>query len=372
MVDLRWSDESLAVLELAKQIGTDVLSPLARDAEQAGDVPARAWRAVHEAGLLSGVAEDRGGSGELTAVEHVLAVEGLAYGDAGIAMGAAWSGAVALLVARHAGAAHDDLLRRLVDDPDARAGLALYEGYGRDLDELETLVEVRGDQVTVRGTKVAVAHADRALATVVVGRDAGSGRLRAVLVPAGTAGVHISDSRRGLALDASRLAAVTYDVAVPVDHLLGAGDDDGSALAASLERVRLLLAAAEVGVAQRAIDFASAYAVERTAFKRPIAANQGVSFPLAEAHMRTVASRQTVLDLAARLDADPFDALGRAVTDVVSYAGESASETTRSALQTLGGHGYIVDYPVEIWYRAAAALASIDFDVRRSAFQPAV
>ncbi len=61
-----------------------------------------------------------------------------------------------------------------------------------------------------------------------------------------------------------------------------------------------------------------------------------------------------------------------AVTRLVNQAGEVAAESSRSAVQTLGGHGFILDHPVELWYRSAAALAAVDFDLNHSAFQPAI
>ena len=53
---------------------------------------------------------------------------------------------------------------------------------------------------------------------------------------------------------------------------------------------------------------------------------------------------------------------------VVSYAADVAPEATRTAVQTLGGHGFIKDHPVEIWYRSCAALSTLDFDPTTTAF----
>jgi alkylation response protein AidB-like acyl-CoA dehydrogenase len=168
-----------------------------------------------------------------------------------------------------------------------------------------------------------------------------------------------------------------FDLTLPADAALGGGSLDPVALAVSVERIRLILAAVAVGVAQRAIDYASEYARERVAFGRPIAGFQGVSFLLAEKQMRVEAARLAVAEAASLIDgaaagADALGPLRRAVRETVNYAADAAAMTTRDAVQVLGGHGFLSDHPVELWYRSAAALAALDFDPLCSAFAPAV
>jgi alkylation response protein AidB-like acyl-CoA dehydrogenase len=373
MLNLEPAEEHAAVAEVARSIGTEVLSPAARDAEDTGAVPRAAWKAVFETGLVVPVEEDRGGSGVPDTLTHLLAVENLAYGDPAIALAAAWSGAAAFLLGRYGRSEQDDLLASLLGDLDARGSVALYEGYGRGPGEYATTVTVAGDGgVRVVGRKVGVPFATVAAATIVIGADAESGALRAVVVPSGTPGVLVEPGSGRLALQAAGIASVSYDVTVPAANLLGGPELDPQSLARSVERIRLLLVAAEIGVSQRAVDYASNYAVDRIAFGKPISGFQGISFPLAEAQMRINELRLELGDVATRLDDDPFADNSAAVTKLVGYAGEVAAETTRTAVQTLGGHGFIVDHPVELWYRSAATLATFDFDLNRSSFVPAI
>jgi alkylation response protein AidB-like acyl-CoA dehydrogenase len=372
MLDLEPLEEHAAIAEVARAIGLEVLFPAARDAEAARAVPAPVWKSVLETGLVVPVAEEKGGDGVSDTMTHVTAVEQLAYGDPGIAAAAAWSGAAAFLLGRNGGPQQDSVLARLITDPESRGSVALYEGYGRSPGEYGTTVTVTGNQVRVVGRKVGVPFAAVAAAIIVIGSDAASGRLRGVLVPSGTPGMTVEPGPRGIALDAAGLAAVSFNVTLPAENLVGGTDADSAALGRSVERVRLIVAAALIGTAQRAIDYASNYATERVAFGRPIAGFQGVSFPLAEAQMRVAELRLEMADIASRLDSAPFDDVSAAVTRLVSYAGEVGTETTRDAVQTLGGHGFIVDHPVEIWYRSAAALAVLDFDLTHSSFQAAL
>ncbi|MFJ9543770.1 acyl-CoA dehydrogenase family protein [Streptomyces sp. NPDC101225] len=368
-MDLQPTEEHLAVAELTRAIGLDVLAPAARKAEEERAVPDAVWRTLAETGLTVPLPEAVGGGGIPDTATQMIAVENLAYGDPGIAIAAVWGGAPALLLSRHGSPEQIANLARLVDDPKARGAVALYEGYGRGPEEFTTTISAEpGGTVRVKGRKVAVPFAETADPLVVVGRDAESGALRAVHVPVPARGVTVRGTGPGLALDAAAPATVVLDVSLPASCAIA----DGDGLAGTVDRLRLAVAAAQVGTATRAVEYASEYATERVAFGRPIAGFQGVAFPLAEALMQIHEVRLEVTEAAVLLDEDRYAEAASAVTRAVNYAGEVAAEATRTAVQTLGGHGFIQEHPVEMWYRAAAALSALDFDPLRSAFTPAL
>ncbi|MBF4162712.1 acyl-CoA dehydrogenase family protein [Nocardioides acrostichi] len=370
-MNLSPDEEQEAVAELATSIATEIVSPAAREAEAAGAVPDKVWAQLVESGLTAPIPEELGGGGVPDAVTQLVAVERLAYGDPGITMAAVWSGAAGGLIARHGTPEQTERLRGLASSRDARAAVALFEGFGRGPAELATSVTVDGDSVRVQGRKVGVPFAAIADPLVVVGRDVRDGRLRAVVLASTDDGVGVDEMTRSIALDAAAMGSVTFDVTTTTHALLGGVDADGDALTSSVQHLRLLNAAAQIGLAQRAVEYAADYATTRIAFGTPIAGFQGVSFPLAEALMRLDAARLETKDVADRLDLGA--GLGaRDVDHAVSYASEVALEATRDSLQTLGGHGFITDHPVEIWYRSAAALAALDFDPTCSAFEPAL
>ena len=78
-----------------------------------------------------------------------------------------------------------------------------------------------------------------------------------------------------------------------------------------------------------------------------------------------------MFDVAAHIDAR-LPGTERAVTRAVNYASVIGTSVTRDSLQVLGGHGFITDHPVELWYRSAAALSVLDFDPLLSNFEPAL
>ncbi|MFD7056580.1 acyl-CoA dehydrogenase family protein [Streptomyces mirabilis] len=368
-MDLQPTEEHLAVAELTRAIGLDVLAPAARKAEEERAVPDDVWRTLVDTGLTMPLSEELGGGGIPDTVTQMIAVENLAYGDPGLTMAALWGGAPALLLSRHGSPEQTANLGRLTRDPQARGAVALYEGFGRGPEDFTTSIATAADKtVRVTGRKVAVPFAGTADPLVVVGRDAQTGALRAVLVPLTAHGVTVQATGPGLALDAAALATVSFDVILPATAVI----DGGEALATTVHRLRLALAAAQVGTATRAVEYASAYATERVAFGKPIAGFQGVAFPLAEALMRIYEVRAEVFEAAVLVDAERYTEAAPAVTRAVNYASEVAAEATRTAVQTLGGHGFIDEHPVEQWYRSAAALSAIDFDPLRSSFTPAL
>ena len=371
MVDLGLSEEQETVREVARQIGLDVLYPAARDAERARAVPENVWQTIFDSGLTTPVAEAFGGGGIFDTVTQCVAAEALAYGDPGIALAALWNGTAALIVGLSGSAEQQQrLLPKLATDPHARSAVALYEGFGRAPTEFQTTIAATGDSWRLSGKKVAVplsASADHLV--VVIGAEAGSGRLAAALVETSTPGLVISPDERHIALDAVPTSTITFNVTVPRTDILIAADA-GQAVETAVSRVRLLLAAASVGCAQRAMEYASQYALDRVAFDKPIAAFQGISFLLADASMRIQAARLAMYHAASNIDRGlPSE---NDVSNAVNYAGVAATQATRDSLQVLGGHGFITDHPVELWYRSAAALSAIDFDPLLSAYEPAL
>ncbi len=375
MFDLDVSDERIAVRDLGRSLGLDVLSPAAKDAERTRSVPSSVLGALHETGLTVLIDEAFGGGGVPDVGTHMIAVEALAYGDPGITVAALWAGAGARFVS---GCATPEqaasLLPHLATDRTATAAVALYEGFGRAPSEFTTTIAECPDGTwRVRGRKLCVANADGAVALIVVGVDPSNGRLRAALLtgPTRHSGVVVMQDDERLALGAARTFTVTVDATVHDDDLLGGPHTAPGALELAVGWFRLLLAAAQCGTAQRATDYASKYATERIAFGKPIATFQGVSFLLADSAIRIGAARLEMLDAAAHLEAGSARSED-SVTKAVNYCGVVATTATRDAIQVLGGHGFITDHPVELWYRSSAAMSVLDHDPLLSNFEPAL
>jgi alkylation response protein AidB-like acyl-CoA dehydrogenase len=366
MFDLTVSEEGAALVELVHAFAERELRGAARDAESARAVPAATASALHALGVTCPIPESLGGQGEPDLISYLMVVEELAWGDPGIAYAALGAGHAALLVARCGTREQQQaLLPRFLAAEPAQAAVWLHEGFGRAPSELRTRAERTARGWALSGAKAEALLAGPAGLTIAIARRADTDALGAFAWTGEPPGVRVTRDDRALgriALGCAPTGSVTLDgVSLPADACLAGGDD--LALVRALARIRLTLPALAIGCARAALEFARRYATERVAFGRPIAAFQGVVFPLADQDMAVEAARLELWEVARAVETsrDPA-AIERLCAGAIAHAGEAALRATREGVQTLGGHGFICDYPIERWYRGAAALAAIDFD----------
>ena len=343
--DLQLTDEQQALRETLHDFAESVVRPVAREAEEAGQVPDGVARQIHEIGISAPVDEAFGGGGTFDAVTYCIAAEELAWGDPGIAFQALGSGLAAIVIGvAGSDTQKKDLLPRFVDAP-PRSFVAIGEKVALgDLESLETTVD--GDKV--RGHKYAVLNADSADVGVVVGRS--GDELAAVLVTEPTS-YEVVKPEDKLGLEAARTFVVSFD---------GAGDAiaPGPELTKAILWAKLLTGTLAIGCARASLEYASNYAIEREAFGKPIGAFQAISFRVADMAIEVDAARLAVWRAAWKIDrgeatfADIAEANGQAV--------ETAIRCGDDGVQILGGHGFIRDHPVEKWYRDSATLSAFD------------
>jgi alkylation response protein AidB-like acyl-CoA dehydrogenase len=366
MYDLTLSDEQTTLVELVHAFAEKELRPAARDAERAREVPVAVANALHALGVACPIPEALGGQGQPDLMTYLMIAEELAWGDPGIAYAALGAGHAALLIAQCGTREQQRAwLPRFTGAQPAAGALWLYEGFGRAPSELRPRAERSGAGWLLSGAKVeALSPANPELA-VIVARRGDTDALGAFVAEGALAGASITRDDREIGrigLGAAPSGAVKLErVALPDSALLAGGD--ALALARALAWVRLTLPALALGCARAASEYARQYATQRIAFGRPIASFQGVAFPLADQDMAIDAARMQLFEAARRIEAsDDAAQIERLASACVSRACEVALQSAREGVQTLGGHGFITDYPVERWYRCAAALAAIDFD----------
>jgi alkylation response protein AidB-like acyl-CoA dehydrogenase len=125
-----------------------------------------------------------------------------------------------------------------------------------------------------------------------------------------------------------------------------------------INQSRVALAAILTGLSRAVLDYCVPYAKERVAFDQPIAQKQSIAFRLAEMHMEIEASRwmtwKAATDLECGRDATRNSALAR------RYGAEKSMWIADNGVQVLGGHGFIREHPVEMWYRNARTLGVLE------------
>lgn len=359
MFELRRTEEQLAVADALRRLGERTIRP----ALAHGGVPAPggldpAWAALTEMGLCAPTGADRPGLSTA-----MLIAEEVGFGDPGVAYELVCrSRASAMIEDLGTPAQRREFLPAPSSGRDRFASVAYFEGFGRSPSELRTRARQHPDGWLLSGHKIGVGLSDRADVLVVIAADDTGEPTAFALRPSAVPGVRLvrDDAAVGkLGADAARTGDVELsEVSLPRSARLS-GPDVG-AVRRAVQVLRLEVAAVLLGTARAALAYAADYADTRSAFGRPISSYQGVAFPLVDADIEIDAARLLVWRAAWALDRDA-DA-GNLVAEAVARAGRAAMDTTRTAVNTLGGHGFISDHPVEQWYRAAAVLTALDFD----------
>ena len=258
--------------------------------------------------------------------------------------------------------------------PDLVAGRALAAfgltepGGGSDAGATSTRATRDGDDWVVNGAKAFITNSGSDLTSVVTvtartgTNHDGSPQISAILVPAGTPGFTVDPGYHKLGWHASDTHGLTFDnVRVPAENLLGEEGQGLRQFLKTLDDGRIAISALAVGCAQACLELATDYAKGREAFGRPIGANQGVAFPIADMAVAVEAAR-TLTYKAAWLK-DELNAGRRTVKEVKQaaavaklYSTEAAVTATRIATQVFGGNGFMEEYPVARFYRDAKIL----------------
>ncbi len=220
----------------------------------------------------------------------------------------------------------------------------------------------------VDGAKAFITNSGTALTSVVTvtartgERPDGRPEISTVMVPSGTPGLTVEPAYRKLGWHASDTHGLAFEgCRVPADHLLGERGRGVHQFLAILDDGRIAISALAVGLAQACLDATRVQASTRVAFGRPIGANQGVSFAVADLAVAVEAAR--LLTYKAAWLKDEHSAGRRTLAEVKQaaavaklYSSTAAVDATRTATQVFGGAGFIEDSPVARFYRDAKIL----------------
>ncbi len=238
------------------------------------------------------------------------------------------------------------------------ASFALTEPEaGSDAGSLRTTAVRDGDDYVVNGTKRFITNAPHAGMFTLMARtdpgNKGSGGVSAFIVDAKTPGISFGKRDKKMGQRGAHTCDVIFDdVRVPAANLIGGKEGRGFKTAMKvLEKGRIHIAAICVGMAERMLDDALRYAVQRKQFGQPIAEFQLVQAMLADSKMEVYAARCMVLDAARRRDD------GANVSTEASccklFASEMCGRVADRAVQIFGGSGYIAEHGIERFYRDA-------------------
>jgi alkylation response protein AidB-like acyl-CoA dehydrogenase len=235
-------------------------------------------------------------------------------------------------------------------------GYGLTEpGSGSDAGGMRTTAKLDGDHYVLNGSKIFITNGGIADIYVVFAVTDPSSKHKgtsAFIIESGFDGFSVGKKEKKLGIRSSPTTEIIFeDCRVPVENMLGAEGEGFKIAMTTLDGGRNGIAAQAVGIAQGALDAAVGYAKERVQFGKPIAAQQGVSFKLADMATSVEASRLLTYQAAWR----ESEGLSYGKESAMSklFAGDTAMKVTTEAVQVFGGYGYTKDYPVERYMRDA-------------------
>jgi acyl-CoA dehydrogenase len=236
------------------------------------------------------------------------------------------------------------------------ASFALTEpDSGSDAASLRTSAVRDGEFYLLNGTKRYITNAPEAGVFTIMARTnpeiKGAAGISAFLVEAGTPGLTLGKRDIKMGQKGAHTCDVIFEnCRVPVDNLIGGKEGVGFKTAMKvLDKGRLHIAAVCVGVAERMLSDALAYAMERKQFGKPIADFQLIQAMLADSKAEIYAARSMVMDAARRRD-DGED-ISTEASCCKLFASEMCGRVADRAVQIHGGAGYISDYAAERFYR---------------------
>lgn len=224
---------------------------------------------------------------------------------------------------------------------------------GSDASALRTTAVRDSDSYVINGVKQFITsgkHGDLAIVIAVTDRGAGKKGMSAFVVPTNTPGYVVARLEDKLGQHSSDTAQINFDQCrVPVENRLGAEGEGYKIALGGLEGGRIGIAAQSVGMARSALEVAIAYAKERQSFGTAIFNHQAVGFRLADCATQLEAARQLIWHAASLRDAGRPCLKEAAMAKL--FASEAAEQICSAAIQTLGGYGYVSDFPLERIYR---------------------
>lgn len=300
------------------------------------------------------VPEEHGGAG-LDYLTLALVLEEIAAGDGGTSTAISVSNCpVNAILMRYGNAQQKKQWLEPLAQGRMLGAFCLTEPQaGSDASSLRTTARKDGDGYVIDGVKQFITSGKNGQVAIVIAvTDKGAGKrgMSAFIVPTDAPGYSVARLEDKLGQHSSDTAQINFDgCRIPAENLIGAEGEGYKIALGALEGGRIGIAAQSVGMARSAFEVALAYAKERQAFGGSIFEQQAVGFRLAECATQLEAARQLIWHAASLRDAGRPCLKEAAMAKL--FASEMAERVCSAAIQTLGGYGYVNDFPLERIYR---------------------
>ena len=299
------------------------------------------------------VPEEFGGAG-LDYLTLALVLEEIAAGDGGTSTAISVTNCpVNAILMRYGNAAQKKQWLTRLAQGELLGAFCLTEPHvGSDASALRTTARRDGEGYVIDGVKQFITSGQNgqlAIVIAVTDKAAGKRGMSAFLVPTDAPGYTVARLEEKVGQHSSDTAQIRFEnCRIPAANLIGEEGEGYRIALSALEGGRIGIAAQSIGMARSAFEVALQYSKERESFGTAIFNHQAVGFRLAECAMKLEAARQLVWHAASLRDAGKPCLKEAAMAKL--FASEIAEQVCSAAIQTLGGYGYVRDFPVErIW-----------------------
>jgi alkylation response protein AidB-like acyl-CoA dehydrogenase len=331
------------------------LWPHAARWDKTHEFPRQAHRGLAELGAYGiCVPEDLGGAG-LDYLSLAVVLEEIAAGDGGTSTVISVTNCpVNAILLRYGSAEQQRKWLTPLARGEMLGAFCLTEPHvGSDASALRTTAVRQGDAYVINGVKQFITsgkNAQLAIVIAVTDKTAGKKGMSAFIVPTNTPGYVVARLEDKLGQRSSDTAQIQLDnCTISADHRIGLEGEGYKIALSALEGGRIGIAAQSVGMARSALEVAIDYARQRESFGAPLIDHQAVGFRLAQCATELEAARQLIWHAASLRDAGQPCLKEAAMAKL--FASEMAERVCSAALQTLGGYGYVSDFPLERIYR---------------------
>ncbi len=350
------TEEQSLIRDTARRFACEKLAPTAAQRDRDRRFPAEELAELGKLGFLGMVVPQQWDGAGADYVSYVVAIMEIAAGDGTISsiMGEHTS-VCCLPVLKYGTQQQKEQFLRPMARGEAIGCFCLTEPEaGSDVASIKTRALKDGSSgYILSGTKQFITSGRNAkvgIVFAVTDPDAGKKGISAFVVPTDTPGWVVTRIEEKMGQRSSDTCAIVFeDMRVPAKSLLGREGEGLKIALANMDGGRLGIAAQSVGMGRAAFQYALTYAKERRQFGKPIIEHQAVAFRLADMAIRLEAAEQLVLHVAAMRDAGLSCVKEASMAKVL--ASEMAEKVCSDAIQTLGGYGYLADFPVERIYR---------------------
>jgi alkylation response protein AidB-like acyl-CoA dehydrogenase len=357
LISFELTEEQKLAQAMVQELAVTTLRPAARDADNREAIPASILDEIWSTGIVQSQVSIDSDSAGPSATLNGLLLEELAVADAAFAIAAAAPiGFLSAIAVQGSAAQRKNLLPLIGGDKYRCAGVTVMEpDFAFDVSSIRTTANKTRDGYRLTGIKGLVPLAGQCSQFLVVAQC--DGALEAFIVDRNAKGVFVGEKKANIGLRAMEAATVSFND-VELSSSARLGESAGCDAQRIIDSSRTALSAILTGVSRGVMEFVIPYLKERVVHGAPLAQKQVIAFRLADMRIETDAMRWLTWKAASILEKGG-DATKQAQL-AYTYAGEQAMWIADEGVQMLGGHGYLRDNPVEMWYRNARSLSVME------------